>query len=106
MSLEKIKEIAEQMPDGPEKQQGLQAYSNLKKFEVIADSFESVSKKAARLMKPTCSTYIYFQLYKVWPKDEDEFEITSAHYTAKGMMAHITDKTDGQEYIMEIYPNG
>lgn len=40
--LEKIKEIAEQMPDSPEKQQGLQAYSNLKLFETIADSFDKI----------------------------------------------------------------
>ncbi len=39
-NLEKIKQIAEQMPESPEKQQALQAYSNLKMFEVIADSFE------------------------------------------------------------------
>lgn len=39
--LEKIKQIAEQMPDSSEKQQALQAYSNLKTFEIIADSFES-----------------------------------------------------------------
>ena len=39
-SLEKIKQIAEQMPDSPEKEQGLQAYENLKTFEVIADSFD------------------------------------------------------------------
>lgn len=30
------------MPDGPEKQQGLQAYSNLKLFETIADYFDKV----------------------------------------------------------------
>ena len=39
-NLEKIKQIAEQMPDSPEKEQGLQAYENLKMFETIADSFE------------------------------------------------------------------
>ena len=39
-NLEKIKEIAEQMPESPEKQRALQAYSNLKTFEVIADSFD------------------------------------------------------------------
>lgn len=44
--LEKIKEIAEQMPDCPEKQQAMQAYSNLKMFEVMADSFENVVEKA------------------------------------------------------------
>ena len=38
--LEKIKQIAEQMPDSPEKEQGLQAYENLKMFETIADSFD------------------------------------------------------------------
>jgi len=38
--LEKIKQIAEQMPESPEKQQALQAYSNLKTFEIMADSFE------------------------------------------------------------------
>ena len=51
MSIEKIKEIAEQMPESPEKQSALQSYSNLKTFEVIADSFESVveaAKQAAR----------------------------------------------------------
>lgn len=47
--LEKIKQIAEQMPDSPEKQQVLQAYYNLKLFETIADSFD-------RLIKPA-STY-------------------------------------------------
>ena len=41
-NLEKIKQIAEQMPESPEKQTALQAYSNLKTFEVIADSFESL----------------------------------------------------------------
>jgi len=38
--LEKIKEIVEQMPESPEKQQALQTYSNLKTFEIMADSFE------------------------------------------------------------------
>ena len=42
MSLEKIKQIAEQMPDSPEKKQGLRAYANLKIFETIADSFEQI----------------------------------------------------------------
>jgi hypothetical protein len=42
--LEKIKAIAEQMPNGPEKQQGLQAYSNLKMFETIANSFDKIIK--------------------------------------------------------------
>jgi len=46
-SLEKIKQIAEQMPDSPEKQQALQAYENLKLFETIADSFD-------RLINPAC----------------------------------------------------
>jgi len=51
--LEKIKEIAEQMPDGPEKQKALQAYSNLKTFEIIADSFDKLSTEteAAALAK-------------------------------------------------------
>ena len=40
--LEKIKQIAEQMPDSLEKKSALQAYSNLKMFEVIADSFEEL----------------------------------------------------------------
>lgn len=39
-NLDKIKELAEQMPEGPEKQKVLQAYSNLKMFETIADSFD------------------------------------------------------------------
>jgi len=39
-NLEKIKQIAEQMPDSPEKEQGLQAYENLKMFKTIADSFD------------------------------------------------------------------
>jgi hypothetical protein len=39
-NLEKIKQIAEQMPDCPEKERGLQAYANLKTFETIADSFD------------------------------------------------------------------
>lgn len=39
-NLNKIKEIAEQIPESPEKQQALQAYSNLKTFEVMADSFD------------------------------------------------------------------
>ncbi len=55
MSLEKIKEIAEQMPESPEKQSALQAYSNLKTFEVIADSFESVVEKAAKRLARTGS---------------------------------------------------
>jgi len=39
-TLEQIKQIAEKMPDSPEKEQALQAYFNLKLFETIADSFE------------------------------------------------------------------
>ena len=39
-NLEKIKQIAEQMPDSPEKEQGLQAYENLMIFEQMADVFE------------------------------------------------------------------
>jgi len=38
-SLERIKEIAQEMPDGEEKTKAMQAYENLKLFEVIADSF-------------------------------------------------------------------
>lgn len=45
-NLEKIKEIAEQMPECPEKQQALQAYSNLKTLEVIADSFETLIEQS------------------------------------------------------------
>lgn len=41
-NLEKIKQIAEQMPDSPEKEQGLQAYENLKMFETIADCFDKL----------------------------------------------------------------
>ena len=41
-NLEKIKEIAEQMPDSPEKKQALQAYYNLKAFEVMADAFDKM----------------------------------------------------------------
>ncbi len=41
-NLEKIKEIAEQMPESLEKQTALQAYSNLKTFEVMADCFEEL----------------------------------------------------------------
>jgi hypothetical protein len=40
--LEKIKQIAEQMPDSPEKEQGLQAYENLKIFEQMADCFDEL----------------------------------------------------------------
>ena len=47
-SLEKIKEIAEQMPESPEKQQALQAYQNLKIFEVMADGFEEVLEAARK----------------------------------------------------------
>lgn len=47
-SLEKIKQIAEQMPDSPEKEQGLQAYKNLKMFETIADCFEQIIKPKER----------------------------------------------------------
>ena len=46
-ALEKIKQIADQMPNSPEKERGLQAYENLKMFETIADSFE-------RLINPAC----------------------------------------------------
>lgn len=47
--LGKIKEIAKQMPESPEKQAALQAYSNLKTFEVIADSFERlINPKSGR----------------------------------------------------------
>ena len=49
--LEKIKEIAKQMPESPEKQSALQSYSNLKLFEVIADSFESLIEKPTELEK-------------------------------------------------------
>lgn len=41
-NLEKIKQTAEQMPDCLEKEQGLQAYFNLKLFEIIADSFNNI----------------------------------------------------------------
>ena len=47
-SLEKIKQIAEQMPDGPEKKQALQAYYNLKAFEVIADAFDQMFNPESR----------------------------------------------------------
>lgn len=41
-SLEKIKQIAEQMPDSPEKEQGLQAYENLMAFEEMANAFDKM----------------------------------------------------------------
>lgn len=41
-NLEKIKEIAEQMPESPEKQRALQAYFNMKTFEIIVDSFDKI----------------------------------------------------------------
>ncbi len=47
MSLEKIKEIAEQMPESPERQRAMQAYSNLKTFEVIAESIVETPVEAA-----------------------------------------------------------
>ncbi len=47
-TLEKIKQIAEQMPDSPEKEQGLQAYENLKMFETIAVSFEQIINPESR----------------------------------------------------------
>ena len=93
-NLEKIKQIAEQMPESPEKQQGLQAHSNLKTFEDLAKSLQVP-------MRLTYSVEMFFEFRKVWP---ERYEITTVHYTAKGMMAHITDKTDGQKYLMEIYP--
>lgn len=40
--LEKIKQIAQQMPEGREKQKALETYKNLKLFETIADSFDSI----------------------------------------------------------------
>ena len=48
-ALEKIKQIADQMPNSPEKERGLQAYENLKMFETIADSFDG-------LINPACPT--------------------------------------------------
>lgn len=53
MSIEKIKQIAEQMPDSPERQTALQAYHNLKLFEVIAEPFENLVEKAARRLALT-----------------------------------------------------
>lgn len=47
-NLEKIKQIAEQMPDSPEKGQALQAYENLKTFEVMADAFEKILAPEAK----------------------------------------------------------
>jgi len=38
MSLEDIKTIVAEMPEGIEKKKALQAYSNLKIFEVIAET--------------------------------------------------------------------
>ena len=46
-NLDKLKQIAEQMPESPEKQRALQAYSNLKTFEIIADSFERLINPAS-----------------------------------------------------------
>jgi len=40
--LKKIKIIAEQMPESREKREALQAYSNLKTFEIVADSFDKL----------------------------------------------------------------
>ena len=59
--LDKIKEIAEQMPESPEKQTALQAYSNLKTFKIMADSFE-------RLINPMDIEYGYQAAVRV--KDE------------------------------------
>lgn len=49
--LDKLRNIAGQMPEGPEKQRDLQAYSNLKTFEVIADSFDKIIESKP---KPKC----------------------------------------------------
>ena len=43
-NLEKIKQIAEQMPDSPEREQALQAYENLKIFEVIAEALKNIKR--------------------------------------------------------------
>ena len=45
-NLKKIKQIAEQMPDNPEKEQALQAYENLKIFEQMADAFDKIACSA------------------------------------------------------------
>jgi hypothetical protein len=41
-NLGQIKQIAEGMPDSPEKEQALQTYENLKLFEMMADSFDKL----------------------------------------------------------------
>ena len=68
----------------------------------IPDKETEALMRAVALSRPTYSTYLFFQLYKIWP---DEFEVINSHYTARGMMAHIIDKKDGQKYTMEIYPD-
>jgi hypothetical protein len=49
--LEKIKQIAEQMPDSPEKEQGLRAYENLKLFEQIVMKAEQKEQAMSYLEK-------------------------------------------------------
>jgi len=64
--LEKIKQIAEQMPESPEKQMALQAYSNLKTFEVIADSFETELEKAIERVKKYGHHQVWKEFWKLW----------------------------------------
>ncbi len=58
----------------------------------------------AKETKPltTYVTEFYCQLSKGWPEN---YEIDYSHYTARGLMVHITDKIDSRKYIMEIYPD-
>lgn len=71
--------------------------------KVFDELFVNMMKAQADVVKikPTCCAEISYKMRK---GVSDFIETIDSHYTAHGTIAHIKDKRDGQEYIVEIKP--
>ncbi len=50
----------------------------------------------------THSSYLLHLIHASWP---EEIELVAANYSLRGVKAIIKNKTDEQEYVLEIYPD-
>ena len=49
----------------------------------------------------THSSYLLHLIHRSWP---ETIELVKANYSLRGVKAIIKNKTDEQEYVLEIYP--
>jgi len=59
-------------------------------------------RQIMKSLRPTYNGYLLHIIHKSWP--DDEIELISAHYTARGVSAVVRLQTDNREYVLEIYP--